>query len=152
MSLMATARGIRVCFCPASGRHRSVNTFPELRVMISRFFPFAISGLVIVCSGSKSSGDQFHVPLSRFSACGRFLLKGMQHVDCTLEPYRVDCTVSVASVIRDHFEDAGADSLPGLCVRMLTSKLRNAEGQADRILDSFRKIQKIVLGGPHPKQ
>ena len=75
----------------------------------------------------------------------------MQHVDCTLEPYRVDCTVSVASVIRDHFEDAGADSLPGLCVRMLTSKLRNAEGQADRILDSFRKIQKVVLRGTPPK-
>src|ERR1700687_1019967 len=152
MSLRATARRTLACLSPASHRPRSAKTFPELRVTGLWFLPFTISGLVIVGRGPQPSGDQFHVGLRRSSSFRRFFLERMQHIDSKLKLHRVDRPMSIASVVRDDFKNAGTDSLPRLSAGVLPAKLRDAKRHADCILDGVRKIHEIVMGRGYPKQ
>src|ERR1700693_3029845 len=143
---MATASRTRVCFSPASRRPRSANTLPELCTTTSLCRPFAISRLVIFACYPKPSRNHLHIRLSRLYAARRFLLEGMQHICSLLKLYRIHRAVGVASAILHNFKNSWALSLPRLRLRMLATKLRDAQSNANFILHGFRKLQQVALG------
>src|SRR5260370_3164920 len=131
---MGAAGRTFVCFSSASRSPRSANTFPELRTTDPLFRPFAISRLVVLAGDSEPPRNQVHIALGRLFALRRLLLERMQHVNRMLELYRVHGPVSIAAVVGENFQNAGAFAFPTLPFCMLPTKLPPAQGDSDFVL------------------
>src|SRR5262249_12643974 len=82
-----------------------------------------------------------------------FFLEGVQNVDSSSELCGVDCSVSVAIVVLNHFENSGSPiALERLGCDMLPALLSLVEGEAHHVLNLFRKPSEILLGASDPEE
>jgi len=65
----------------------------------------------------------------------------MQDVCSVLKPHRIHGPVGVASVILYDFENSSAFACPRLRLRMLSTKLRDAQSDTNFVLHSLGEFQ-----------
>jgi hypothetical protein len=81
----------------------------------------------------------------------RFLLEGVKNIDGLAEFHGEHRAIRIPAMIFDDFKNAGTVSLPGLRLRMLASRLRDAQGNADLVLRGFGKVQQVDFCRSNPK-
>jgi hypothetical protein len=65
----------------------------------------------------------------------------MKNIDSAFKSNRVNCTIRVATVVLDDFEDPRPFPSPRFGARVLAAKLRDAQSRANPILDNLREGQ-----------
>src|SRR6266567_3693110 len=92
--------------------------------------------------------DQVKIPLRRFHASPRFLLKGMQHINPLADLNRQNDTVRVRPISQSDFQNAAADALERLGVFGMPPNWISCNSSPSSFCAPFGKLRMFTFEFP----
>ncbi len=101
----------------------------------------------------QASPDEFPLRRRCLDPPLRLLLEGVEHVDRTGEPHRVNRPVSVTNVVLDDLKDPRpAEPFEHLRIDVLSAPLSLPQCETDRLTHHFGELPQVVSTGTHPEE